>query len=151
MFIQGFSFLCRVSYYFCHVLHFKFITLFLSFPDLISEEDGCKVLHLKKQKVPLILEKSVGGYTYDTSDVAALRHRLQEEKASWLVYVVDAGQVSVQCIDMALGLLACLTYVYEWMVNWLLLIFHCYQVQPHFLCAALTSPQRTDQFCPHLE
>ncbi|XP_065185463.1 arginine--tRNA ligase, cytoplasmic-like isoform X1 [Sycon ciliatum] len=60
--------------------------------DLISEEDGCKVLHLKKQKVPLILEKSVGGYTYDTSDVAALRHRLQEEKASWLVYVVDAGQ-----------------------------------------------------------
>ena len=29
--------------------------------------------------------------------------------------------------------------------------FHCYQVRPHFLCAALTSPQRTKQFCPQIE
>ena len=29
--------------------------------------------------------------------------------------------------------------------------FHWYQVRPHFLCAALTSPQRTKQFCPQIE
>ena len=31
------------------------------------------------------------------------------------------------------------------------LIIHCYQVRPHFLSAALMSPQRTKQFCPHIE
>ena len=29
--------------------------------------------------------------------------------------------------------------------------FHCYQARPHFLCAVLTSPQRTKQFCPQIE
>ena len=29
--------------------------------------------------------------------------------------------------------------------------FHCYQVRPNFPCAALTSPQRTKQFCPQIE
>ena len=60
---------------------------------LITEEEGCKVFQLKDQKVPLMIEKSVGGYTYDTSDLASLRHRIEVEKASWLIYVVDAGQV----------------------------------------------------------
>lgn len=43
--------------------------------------------------VPLTITKSDGGYTYDTSDLAALRHRLCEEKADILIYVVDSGQV----------------------------------------------------------
>lgn len=41
----------------------------------------------------MILVKSDGGFTYDTSDLAALRQRLMDEKAEWIVYVVDAGQV----------------------------------------------------------
>jgi len=40
----------------------------------------------------LILVKSDGGFTYDTSDLATLRQRLFEEKAEWIIYVVDAGQ-----------------------------------------------------------
>ena len=36
--------------------------------------------------------KSDGGYTYDTSDMAALKQRVFEEKASRVVYVTDAGQ-----------------------------------------------------------
>lgn len=36
--------------------------------------------------------KSDGGYTYGTSDLAALKHRLVEEKADWILYVVDKGQ-----------------------------------------------------------
>ena len=50
-------------------------------------------MFLEGQKVPLTLVKSDGGYTYDTSDMAAIKHRLQVEKGNWLIYVVDAGQV----------------------------------------------------------
>jgi len=42
--------------------------------------------------VPLTVVKSDGGYTYATSDLAAIRHRSQVEKGDWLIYVVDAGQ-----------------------------------------------------------
>ena len=34
------------------------------------------------------------GFTYDTSDVAALEYRLNSDKADWIVYVVDSGQSS---------------------------------------------------------
>jgi len=57
-----------------------------------KDEEGRWVLPVDGLKVPLILVKSDGGFTYDTSDLTALHHRLFEEKADWLVYVVDAGQ-----------------------------------------------------------
>jgi arginyl-tRNA synthetase len=47
----------------------------------------------EKDQVPLIIVKSDGGFTYDTSDMATIKHRVQEEKGDWLIYVVDAGQV----------------------------------------------------------
>lgn len=49
--------------------------------------------------VPMTIVKSDGGFTYDTSDMAAIRHRLFDEKADWLIYVVDAGQVLL-CVSM---------------------------------------------------
>ena len=30
---------------------------------------------------------------YDTSDMAAIKQRIEEEKGDWLIYVTDAGQV----------------------------------------------------------
>lgn len=42
--------------------------------------------------LPLMVQKSDGAYNYDTSDMAALRHRIQVEKADWIIYVTDAGQ-----------------------------------------------------------
>lgn len=45
------------------------------------------------QPVPLTVVKSDGGFTYDTSDMATIRHRVQQERADWIVYVTDAGQV----------------------------------------------------------
>jgi len=45
-------------------------------------------------KVPLTIVKSDGGFTYDTSDLAALQQRVQDENGDWLIYVTDAGQVS---------------------------------------------------------
>jgi arginyl-tRNA synthetase len=42
--------------------------------------------------VPLMLRKSDGGYGYDTTDVAAIRYRLTDLKATRLIYVVGAEQ-----------------------------------------------------------
>lgn len=47
----------------------------------------------KGHTVPLIIVKSDGGFTYDTSDMATIKYRVEEEKGDWLIYVVDAGQV----------------------------------------------------------
>lgn len=46
------------------------------------------------KSLPLIMVKSDGGFTYDTSDMATLRQRIEEEKAEWIVYVTDAGQAA---------------------------------------------------------
>lgn len=40
----------------------------------------------------MTVQKSDGAFTYDTSDLACLRHRIQKENGDWLIYVVDAGQ-----------------------------------------------------------
>lgn len=55
-------------------------------------EEGRKLVFIPGQTVPLTVVKSDGGFTYDTSDLAALRHRVEEEKGAWLIYVVDSGQ-----------------------------------------------------------
>uniref|UniRef100_A0A7I4YCV7 Probable arginine--tRNA ligase, cytoplasmic n=1 Tax=Haemonchus contortus TaxID=6289 RepID=A0A7I4YCV7_HAECO len=60
--------------------------------DHCREEEGRLLYFPEKCEVPLTIVKSDGGYTYDTSDLAALRYRLHEKKADWVVYVVDAGQ-----------------------------------------------------------
>ena len=50
-------------------------------------------MYVPGQSVPLTIVKSDGGFTYDTSDMTALRHRIETEKGDWLIYVVDSGQV----------------------------------------------------------
>lgn len=42
--------------------------------------------------IPLTIVKSDGGFTYDTSDMACMRQRIEEERGQWLIYVTDAGQ-----------------------------------------------------------
>lgn len=42
--------------------------------------------------LPLIVQKADGGFNYATTDLAALKQRIEEEGASWIIYVVDAGQ-----------------------------------------------------------
>ena len=42
--------------------------------------------------VPLLVRKSDGGYGYDTTDLATIRHRLRDLRADRLLYVVDARQ-----------------------------------------------------------
>ena len=59
-----------------------------------KDEEGRMVMYVPGYQVPLMMTKSDGGYTYDTSDMACIRQRLQEENGDWLIYVVDSGQVS---------------------------------------------------------
>lgn len=66
----------------------------VAFLGFVQVDDGRKIVFVPGFPVPLTIMKSDGGYTYDTSDLAALRHRLREEKADILIYVVDSGQVS---------------------------------------------------------
>jgi|LauGreDrversion4_2_1035121.scaffolds.fasta_scaffold195777_2 arginyl-tRNA synthetase len=58
----------------------------------ITDDKGAKCIFVPKRKVPLMVQKSDGGYGYDTTDLAALRFRANEEKADWIIYVTDEGQ-----------------------------------------------------------
>uniref|UniRef100_A0A8B9HAM1 Arginine--tRNA ligase, cytoplasmic n=1 Tax=Astyanax mexicanus TaxID=7994 RepID=A0A8B9HAM1_ASTMX len=59
---------------------------------LVELDEGRKIVFTPGQSIPLTVVKSDGGYTYDTSDLAALRQRLFEEKADIIIYVTDSGQ-----------------------------------------------------------
>ena len=66
-----------------------------------KDEEGRMVMYVPGYQVPLMMTKSDGGYTYDTSDMACIRQRLQEENGDWLIYVVDSGQVShCECMSV---------------------------------------------------
>ena len=54
------------------------------FPPGFSGRDG--------QPLPVMVRKRDGGYGYDTTDLAALRHRVRDLGADRLVYVVGAPQ-----------------------------------------------------------
>ncbi|XP_063988693.1 arginine--tRNA ligase, cytoplasmic isoform X2 [Diachasmimorpha longicaudata] len=61
---------------------------------LLEEDEGRKIMWGEKPNtgIPLTMVKSDGGFTYDTSDMATLKHRLEVEKGDWIIYVTDAGQ-----------------------------------------------------------
>jgi arginyl-tRNA synthetase len=54
--------------------------------------EGAMCVFVEGSTVPLIVQKSDGGYGYASTDMAALKHRLNEEKAEWIIYVTDIGQ-----------------------------------------------------------
>lgn len=65
---------------------------------LLVEDQGAKCVFLEGftnkdgQPLPLIVQKSDGGYNYATTDLAALRYRIQQDRADRIIYVTDAGQ-----------------------------------------------------------
>ncbi len=65
---------------------------------IITLSDGAKCIFLEgfvtrdQTPLPMIVQKSDGGYNYDTTDMAAMRQRVQEEKADRIIVVTDAGQ-----------------------------------------------------------
>ncbi|KAI1280901.1 Arginine--tRNA ligase, cytoplasmic [Halotydeus destructor] len=68
-------------------------------PDLekrgfLVDDNGRKIMwpSSKVVGIPLTIVKSDGGYTYDTSDMACIKHRAQIVKADRVIYVTDLGQ-----------------------------------------------------------
>ncbi|KAJ8266849.1 hypothetical protein GJAV_G00135380 [Gymnothorax javanicus] len=70
---------------------------------MMQMDDGRKVVFPPGQPIPLTAVKSDGGYTYDTSDLAALKHRLFDEKADIIIYVTDSGQATHFQVIFAAG------------------------------------------------
>lgn len=67
---------------------------------LVEISNGAKCIFLEGFKnregelLPLMVQKSDGGYNYDTTDMAAIYHRIVDEKGDRLIYVTDAGQAT---------------------------------------------------------
>ncbi|MDX8431038.1 MAG: arginine--tRNA ligase [Candidatus Algichlamydia australiensis] len=65
---------------------------------LVTLSDGAKCIFLEGfvnkegDPLPMIVQKSDGGYNYSTTDMAGMRHRIEKEKAERIVVVTDAGQ-----------------------------------------------------------
>lgn len=65
---------------------------------LVTISDGAKCIFLEgfvtreDTPLPMIVQKSDGGYNYDTTDMAAMRHRIEVEGADRIIILTDAGQ-----------------------------------------------------------
>jgi len=61
----------------------------------VSElSEGAMCVFIPGKEVPLIVQKSDGGYGYASTDMAAIKQRITDEKADWIIYVTDSGQAS---------------------------------------------------------
>lgn len=65
---------------------------------LVEVSDGAKCIFIDEfrnregEAMPLMIQKSDGGYNYDTTDMAAIKQRIFDEKADRIIIVTDAGQ-----------------------------------------------------------
>lgn len=66
--------------------------------QMITLSDGAKCVFLEGfqnregEPLPMIVQKSDGGYNYASTDMAAMKQRCQVEKADRIIIVTDAGQ-----------------------------------------------------------
>ncbi|MCW6036447.1 arginine--tRNA ligase [Spirulina subsalsa FACHB-351] len=67
---------------------------------ILAEDQGAKCVFLdgfsnkEGNPLPLIVQKSDGGYNYATTDLAALQYRIRQDEAERIIYVTDAGQAN---------------------------------------------------------
>ncbi|MDY7010802.1 MAG: arginine--tRNA ligase, partial [Planctomycetota bacterium] len=66
--------------------------------ELLTESEGAQCVFLDEfrnkdnEPLPVIVQKSDGGYLYSTTDLAAVRYRVGELKAERILYVTDSRQ-----------------------------------------------------------
>ncbi len=58
----------------------------------IEVSNGAKCLFIDGEEIPVIIQKSDGGYLYATTDLSALQYRDEILKSNRMLYVVDARQ-----------------------------------------------------------
>jgi len=60
---------------------------------LVKDSDGAMCMFTPRvSEIPLMAVKSDGGYGYDSTDLAAIYHRLFIMRADWIIYITDMGQ-----------------------------------------------------------
>ena len=68
--------------------------------DLLEESEGAMCVFLDGftnkdgDPLPLIVQKTDGGFNYATTDLAAIKYRVKEDKAKRIIYVTDSGQAN---------------------------------------------------------
>lgn len=68
--------------------------------DLLETSEGAKCVFLEGftnkdgDRLPLIVQKTDGGFNYATTDLAALKYRVEQDHADQIIYVTDAGQAN---------------------------------------------------------
>lgn len=67
---------------------------------LLVESEGAKCVFLDGftnkdgEPLPLIVQKTDGGFNYATTDLAAIKYRVKEDGADRIIYVTDSGQAN---------------------------------------------------------
>jgi arginyl-tRNA synthetase len=56
------------------------------FPAGFTNRDG--------DPLPVIIQKTDGGYNYATTDLAAIKYRIETDRADRIIYITDAGQAN---------------------------------------------------------
>jgi len=59
---------------------------------LIKLDQGAKCIFVPGKHQPLIAVKTDGGYNYDSTDLAAIRYRINVLKCDRVIYITDSGQ-----------------------------------------------------------
>lgn len=72
---------------------------------LLEYDDGAYIIRLdeeNKPKPPVIIEKSDGGFTYQATDIATIKMRVDDLHADEIIYFVDNGSrcISNRCLRL---------------------------------------------------
>lgn len=59
---------------------------------LVTISEGAKCVFHEGYSIPLMVQKTDGGYNYDTTDMAAMKYRVETDKADRIIVLTDAGQ-----------------------------------------------------------
>ncbi|XP_025831691.1 arginine--tRNA ligase, cytoplasmic-like [Agrilus planipennis] len=73
--------------------HMEDVVKLLENKGLLENDNGRKIMWGDKE-IPMTIVKSDGGFTYDTSDMATIKYRIDELNGDWLIYLTDAGQAT---------------------------------------------------------
>jgi len=71
--------------------------------EIAVKSDGATVIQVDGYESPLIIQKTDGGYLYGTTDLAALRYRVDELHADRIIYVTDSRQSQHFAMVFAVG------------------------------------------------
>ena len=71
--------------------------------NMVVQDGGAKCIFVPNYRIPLMVQKSDGGFGYDSTDMAAISYRLRELKAGQVVYITDftQGDHFMMCFEAA--------------------------------------------------